>query len=354
MIMERYHKFLLIFVVLIAAMAPVSAVMLNGSTVITTNAYALDALGSGDTSTYTVDTFTGSIFGGAGGFGSGGAGGRDTNTFDYGRVIAYQIITFNKENSPLAFTYTFADGSRVSGTIRLAATSTTTGTRTIYIDNTGMSYQDTYVRIPVVNTVFTTPVTAVAILDAGSNMQYFALVPWGVPSSGWTGKWDDSVVANVPLSKSVLSNPIQKSSLSTNGATFSAATFLTTISDYADSYTAATQTFVSDTDDWYGLKKIIHSFDWLFNPIAAFLTTFGNMSGFIASFSGAVFGILEFAGKVFVGFSAFYTAIAMVLSIANSSDLFVAWGKFYRYEMKLFRFYMELIRAVKTMFFPFS
>lgn len=70
-----------------------------------------------------------------------------------------------------------------------------------------------------------------------------------------------------------------------------------------------------------------------------------NLFDFINIFSLIFYFI--FAGEIFIGMNAFYIAIAILLSIEDSDDLFKAFGNFYKRMMKLFRFYMELFRAMK-------
>lgn len=337
----------------VACVAPVSAAVRNGSAVISLSSFQQTTFDSGDTSSYSIDSYAGTIFGASGGFGGGGAGGRSFESFEGGKVIALQSINYRYENVPMYFTYTFNDGvTVVSGYMLLTPSSSfpyTTGTKRIYIDQASRGWDTAYARLPITNTVLEQPSDVLVLVDSGTKEEFFTI---GGTTAGW-GIWDDSIVAHVLLSESIVNNPLYKSEFNTGGgsAKFRITTWLVKLSDYRDAHEIAS--YEPEDGDWLfgGLNKY---FGWLFNPIRQFLDQISTIMGYLGSFVSTIIEVIKMAAGIFIGISAFYTAIAIVLSIGTSSDLFKAWGRFYRYEMRLFRFYMEIIRAVKSLVLPWA
>ena len=97
------------------------------------------------------------------------------------------------------------------------------------------------------------------------------------------------------------------------------------------------------TTSW--AEKLTQILDYIVKAIMDLGVIVKSASGFL-SITTAFFVFLT-AAEVFFGLSAVYVAIAIILSIADSDDMFKSVGKFKRYMMALFRFYMELFRAVK-------
>lgn len=81
---------------------------------------------------------------------------------------------------------------------------------------------------------------------------------------------------------------------------------------------------------------VIEAIALFISQIAVYVTTVGGFVVFIM------------AGEVFFTIVAAYTIVAAILSVHDSDNLIRSVGKFVKYEMKLFKFFGELIGWVKN------
>jgi len=124
-----------------------------------------------------------------------------------------------------------------------------------------------------------------------------------------------------------------------------------TVTPYYESIQAAEQAEIDTTNVQQSVSSggTLSFLTSLVNLVLNAVKLLDGLSKSIGSFV-SVFGIILafiFAAEIFIGLNALYIAIAILLAIEDSDDIFKAFGAFYRRMMKLFRFYMELFRAMK-------
>lgn len=350
--MKRCIPYIIFIAILLILVAPVSALTLNASSVISRLSTQAITIDSGWATSYKLDLQTGGYFaGGFGGFGGGGAGGRADaiNTGvekDYqGRVIAQQIISYNKENEILNFKYYRVSGNTFSGTIQLVPDNGIAfgGTRTIYINENAFTATDRYMRVPFINSVTAASLNMVVVVDPGTTLEYFTLSTGLGGNAGTQTKWDNATTANVPLTTHIIADPIYKCEFSASSQQFNILTYAVKLQDFTTSYRDA----INAPDPTNPLSFL----GWLLQPLEDAVTKFVEFGKLAAGFFTGAYALAAFifAGTIILGFSAFYTAIAIMLALESSDDIFVAPAKFWRYEMKLFRFYMEIFKSIKEL-----
>ena len=339
-----------VIAVITLIVVPSSAYMLNGSVIESRQTLNSITIESGLTDKFELDLITGGYFGGFGGFGGGGAGGRSgsgssgTDPSYQGRVIAAQNIQFWKENSILNLMYTRMDGNTITATILLTPDSDAAlgGTRTVTITNNGFVATDRYYRIPYVGPVTTVGLNMGVVVDGISQQEYFVLSNGinFITQSGASFKWDNETNANMPI-YGITTTPIYKCRIDSQQE-FTVTTLAVKMSDYLVSYQDALN--APPADSWFAWLG------WLFNPLRDAINALTSFISKIKIFfnTAEAFLFFIFAGEIFIGMNAFYIAIAILLSIEDSDDLFKAFGNFYKRMMKLFRFYMELFKAMKN------
>lgn len=338
--MKSFHILLVIAVMLMVV--PASATILNGTAILTRSGVQQVSVDSGMTNYYKI-TGVGSLtsYGGYGGWGGGAAGGRGTPTEIYpgDYVIAHTVIQYANENQILYFKYTFAKGGEITGNVVLVPDGALalTGQRSVTIDSYG-TWSSAYARIPLAGIVYAANLDEIIYMDTGTKIEYFTLDDYVLGSGGY-GKWDTTQVAYRQLTTTVITDPIVTAEFWTpDSYDFRITTFAAKTQDYVSSFKDAANT---DPDN------PISFLSWLLDPLRDVIDRLQELGAYFKVFFDTIVMILIMMGSVFLGFSALYTAIAIVLSLESSDDIFVVTGKIYRYEMKLFRFYMELFKAVK-------
>ncbi len=350
--MKHYIPHLIVVILLLILVIPVSADNINASSVIARLSTEAITIDSGWASTYSLDLQTGGFFaGGFGGFGGGGAGGRadavntGTNKDYQGRVVAQQIITYEKENAVMTWKYYRISGEVISGTITLVPDSGIAfgGTRTIYINENAFTTTDRYTRIPVFNTVTAASLYMVVVVDPATKQEYFTLTTGLGGNAGTQVKWDNSTYANMPLNTHIIADPIYKCEFSAPNQQFNILTYAVKLQDFTTSY--------KDAIAAPSTSNPLSFLGWLLQPLQDAVNRFVEFGKLAAGFFTGAYALAAFifAGTIIIGVSAFYTAIALLLSIEDSDDIFKAFGRFWRYEMKLFRFYMEIFKAIKEL-----
>jgi hypothetical protein len=342
---------LIIIILLLVCTLPVSAAILNVTDIYSQN-FDTIIIESGSVNSYTLDLQTGSyVMGGNGGFGGGGAGGRGDSTStgvikDYrSRVMGKQVIHYTYENVKLNFQYERVDGTKITGYILLIPSNSNifSGDKIVHINENNFNSSIPYARAPVLNILYSSNMQAFSVLDPGTMQQYFTIAE----RVGGTGvsiySWDNSTVANIPVTD-MTKNPIYKLSF-TSTSPFTLTTYAISIEDFTKSLGKAIDTGVCTGNYWYCLL------DWIFSPLKNAINELSKFAGDVKGFYDGTYAIAAFifSAQIIVGMTAFYTAIAILLSIEDSDDLFKAFGSFWRREMKLFRFYMEIFRAIKDM-----
>ena len=341
---------LLTIVLLAVCVVPASSVVLNGTDIFAANSGQTIIIYSGEVTSYMLNLQTGNfIQGGIGGFGGGGAGGRGSPdpvtgvVKDYrSSVMAQQVIKYNYEYEKLNFEYERVDGTKITGYILLTPSSNPVfGERLIHINENNFNSTMSYPRTPILNTLYTMDLYTVVVVDPTTEQQYFKIDQRASPIYSFTS-WDNATVANIPVSD-MTKNPIYKCNFYSTKI-FTITTYAESLDDYTKNLEDAIGTGVCEGNYWYCLLE------WIFSPLRNAINDLSTLAGYVKGFYDGTFALAGFifSVKIFIGLNAFYTAIAIILSIEDSDDLFKAFGKFISYERKLLRFYMEIFKAIKN------
>jgi len=329
------NSFVLLAIVLLSVCTvPASAVILNVSEVFAgTSAQTMIISPASDVMTYTLDLPKGSVI-------------EDSNYFTIDnykdKVIGKQVIRYLHENSKLNFEYNRVDGTKITGFIILIPLTSTAGVRTIHINENNFNSSLPYVRAPFIDALYAGDLYTTIVVDPGTRQQYFTIGEMVGGTGGSFTSWDNATVANIPITD-IIKNPITKCYfISLNH--FDITTYAVAINDYSKSLDKAIGTGVCEGNYWFCLLE------WLFVPLQNAINNLSEFAGKTAQFLNnlRILSIFIFSGVIIIGMSAFYTAIAILLSIEDSDDLFKAFGKFISYERKLLRFYMEIFKAIKV------
>lgn len=151
---------------------------------------------------------------------------------------------------------------------------------------------------------------------------------------------DDTRDAYIILTEMPSNNPIRSVSISTNGGTFSGSLYYTDITKIISSEKDPMKLGESESRDLFWLIRQVGS------VIDAILSFVISVASFITTVGGLV--IFVMGAKVFLTILAAYTIIAAILSIHDSDDMLKSIGKFVRYELKLFRFFVEIFNWMKN------
>lgn len=149
---------------------------------------------------------------------------------------------------------------------------------------------------------------------------------------------DTNTDAMLTLPARPSSNPVVKVSISAPNGRFSGSLYTTTV----DSLVKSENEPLSGGGGSYDFLALIGKIFGVIIGIADFVA---KAASYVMSIGGLA--IFVFSAQTFTTLVAAYVIITLILSIHDSDDLFKSIGKFFRYQMKLWRFFMEIFLWVK-------
>jgi len=268
-------------------------------------------------------------------------------TVPAGEVIAYQKFDLAwSEGTTTYFTLTKASGSTISGSFNLHSTSLITGVQTATI-NGGSTLTENYWRIvalPSGSAIYPKELIGIFVKSNVSSAYYFVITSevTNINSNeynvGAPFDLDTSRDAYITLPGNPSSDPIiQSSTINNNGGKFLVYVDHTPADSFAYSTTNANNPAATQSDIFRLFGQLAQGLLAIFAALSLLAQTFVTYILYLQ-----IIIVFIFAAQVFLVLIAAYTIIALALSFYDSTDLFKSIGKFWHYEMKLFRFFMEL------------
>jgi hypothetical protein len=265
-----------------------------------------------------------------------------------GYVIASQQYTLTwTEGSQTTFSLKRLDGTTINGTFNLQndGVGGTYGTQTATI-NGGTTLTSIYGRVPGLNAIYPPQITGVFLKSNVSSDYYFVMstqITHLISSLefhvGAPFDLDTTRDAYITLSTTPSQNPIIGATISNSqGKTFLVYINYVSESDFRYSETNSNNPVATKSD-----------LDRLLGEVSAVLAKIGEFAVNSVSFlSLAMYlAILVYTPIIFLTMIAAYTIFALVMSFYDSDDLIKSISKFIRYELKLFRFFMEIFNSIK-------
>jgi hypothetical protein len=266
-------------------------------------------------------------------------------------VIAYATYTCQwAESSKTYFSLSRGDGTKVTGHFELTPDWTQfTGSQKGYIDGGSGVSTNTYSRIPVLNAIYPSDWNAIFVKsnDTGSAKYYLVLSAntgyqtiSGEYTVGAPYSLDTTKDAYLELPAAPSKNPIvSASTYNTGGGKFIAYYASTPFTSFAYSETNADNPIAAQ-----GILDLVLGQVW--GTIQALLGL-GSTAGSLFSYTTIIAAFI-FTAQFFVGFSILYIFISVLLAIEDSDDIFKSFGAIVRSVRKLFAFYMEIFKAIKS------
>jgi len=261
-------------------------------------------------------------------------------------MIVFSTIYPRTGGQTLAWTLDRGGGTQLSGTIALQSTSLVSGNVVSTIAGGTSSSIPYYLIFNPTMTIFFVKGDLYYYLVIADNSRFIYAVSGDIYHPVYAPFYiDTDTDSYLQLSENPTTYPVQTLSIYPSSGNYIVMPYYESVEDtkIAEIYTEDTQAGVTSGDILSFLQGLIKAVYRVIDAIALLNTTLGS---FLNVFS--IFVSFIFAVQIFIGLNVVYIAIAIILSIAESDDLFYSFGKFYKYIMKLFRFYMEIIRAIRS------
>ena len=249
-------------------------------------------------------------------------------------VVQELKVSSYTEAVPTIIILTLNDQSTITSSISTQSTSLFTRLQTVSITGGSTATESTLSFLYPVNRLFfaesnTTPkVYYFVIADLNKfvdlNNAYFDI--------------DTGTDAILTLSTRPSSNPITKVSISAPGGRFSGSLYTTTV----DSLVKSENEPLSGGGGNYDVLSLIGKIFAVITGMADFVAA---SASYVISIGGLA--IFLFSAKTFMVVVVSYMIITLILSIHDSDDMFKSIGKFFKYQLKLWRFFMEIFGWVK-------